>query len=324
MFSAHTATATGAMLAISLAIAALEMLNSYNTYSPLFLLAAVYVALMVVQSFSIHTRFEKAWRLEQDREGLIKNLRVARDAAVAASRAKSEFLANMSHELRTPLNAIIGFSDIVRSKAFGDSAEKYSEYGGFIHQSGNRLLELIGDLLDLARIDAGRKVLQREPVNLDDLITDQIGKVAEAAMARGVSLVHEREPGLPSLLADIQAMRQVLGNILSNAIKFTPKGGRVSIAAKLNPDGEIELSVADTGLGIAREEQALIFDRFGRGHPEVTSAQRGTGLGLQIVKGLIDMHGGRIALASTLGEGTQITIAFPAASTLARPGRSAA
>ncbi len=323
MFSAHTAAATGAMSATSLAIATVEFFNSYSTHSAMFILAAVYVAMMVVQSCSIHTRFEKAWRLEQDREQLIKNLRVAHDTAVAASRAKSEFLANMSHELRTPLNAIIGFSDIVRSRTFGDSAEKYSEYGGFIHQSGNRLLELIGDILDLARIEAGRKVLQREPTNLDDLIADELSKSAERAASHGVELVHARGDDLPLLLADIHAVRQVLDNLVSNAIKFTPKGGRVLIAARLNLEGEIELSVADTGLGIAREEQARIFDRFGSGRPEITSAQRGTGLGLQIVKGLIDMHGGRITLNSALGEGTRLTIIFQAASTLARTGHAA-
>jgi two-component system cell cycle sensor histidine kinase PleC len=324
MFSAHLASAAGALFSISLAVAVLELLNGYYTHSPLLMLAAVYVAMMIVQCYAIHTRFEKAWRLEADREQLIKNLRVAHDAAVAASRAKSEFLANMSHELRTPLNAIIGFSDMVRSKAFGDSAEKYSEYGGFIHQSGNRLLELIGDILDLARIEAGRKVLQREPVNLDDLIADELTRRAETAVSHGIELLHPRQHDLPLLLADIHAVRQVLGNLVSNAIKFTPKGGSVSVAAQLNEQGEVEFTVADTGLGIARDEQAHIFDRFGRGRPEVTTAHRGTGLGLQIVKGLVEMHGGRIELASNIGEGTKVTVIFPAASTVERPARSVA
>jgi two-component system cell cycle sensor histidine kinase PleC len=324
LFSAHLASAAAAMFAISLGIAVLELINSYYTGSPLLTLAFVYVGLMTVQCYAIHARFEKAWRLEHDREQLIKNLRVARDAAVSASRAKSEFLANMSHELRTPLNAIIGFSDIVRTKAFGDSSDKYAEYGGFIHQSGNRLLELIGDILDLARIEAGRKMLQREPVNVDDLIADELTRRSETAAARGVELVHLREHPVPLLFADLQAVRQVLDNLVSNAIKFTPKGGRVSLGASLNHQGEIALRVADTGLGIAREEQARIFDRFGSGRPEITTAQRGTGLGLQIVKGLVDMHGGRIELHSVLGEGTCVTIIFPAASTAATPVRSVA
>jgi len=316
MFSAHLASVAGALFAISLAIAGIELANTYHTGSPLISLAALYVALMVVQAYFIHIRFEKAWRLEEDREQLIKNLRVAHDAAVSASRAKSEFLANMSHELRTPLNAIIGFSDIVRAKTFGESTDKYAEYGGFIHQSGNRLLELIGDILDLARIEAGRKVLQREPVNLDDLIADEMIRQAESAASRGVELTHSRAPRSPVLVGDIQAVRQILDNLVSNAIKFTPKGGRVSIAACDNGKGEIALNVADTGLGIAREEQARIFDRFGAGRPEVTTAHRGTGLGLQIVKGLVDMHGGRIELESTLGEGTRITVVFPATSSV--------
>jgi len=324
MFSAHLASAAAAMFAVSLGIAILELFNSYYTGSPLLTLALVYVGLMIVQCYAIHARSEKAWQLEQDREQLIGNLRVAHDAAVAASRAKSEFLANMSHELRTPLNAIIGFSDIVRTKAFGDNADKYAEYGGFIHQSGNRLLELIGDILDLARIEAGRKMLQREPVNVDDLIADELTKRSGMAEARGVELVHSTEHLVPLLFADLQAVRQVLDNLVSNAIKFTPKGGRVSLSATVNDQGEIALNVVDTGLGIAREEQARIFDRFGSGRPEITNAQRGTGLGLQIVKGLVDMHGGRIELHSVLGEGTRVTVIFPAASMAARPARKVA
>ena len=319
MFSPHAAAAAGAFFAIALPIFVLEFMNSYNMYSPLFTLAFLYMVLMAVQSYTIHSRFDNAWHLEQDREDLIKKLRVAHEEAVAASKAKSEFLANMSHELRTPLNAIIGFSDIVRTKAFGDKADRYSEYGGFIHQSGHLLLSLIGNILDLAKIEAGRKVLQQEPIDLMSLVLDEARLTNEKAAAKGVSVLPLLPRSLPLLRADLHAVRQILANLLSNAVKFTPEGGRIEVSVVLNAAREIELCVSDTGIGIALEDHAHLFDRFGQGRPDITTAERGSGLGLPIVKGLVDMHGGRIHLASALGQGTSVTIVFPAASTLDSP-----
>jgi signal transduction histidine kinase len=243
-------------------------------------------------------------------------LRQAHEQAVAASRAKSEFLANMSHELRTPLNAIIGFSDIVRSKAFGDTTEKYSEYGGFIHQSGHHLLNLISDILDLAKIEAGRKTLHPEPIDVMGLVIDEARLAGESAALKGVSVAPILPRNLPLLEGDLHAVRQILSNLLSNAVKFTPSGGKIQVSVALNAAHEIELCVSDTGLGIAAEDQAHIFERFGLGQPEVTTAERGSGLGLPIVKGLVDMHQARLRLESALGQGTRITVTFPAASTL--------
>jgi signal transduction histidine kinase len=324
MFSAHAASASGAFGALSLSIVVLEVMNTYTTRSPLITLAIVYIAIMAVQSYAIHTRFNKSWQLEQDSEELIANLRMAHEAAVAASRAKSEFLANMSHELRTPLNAIIGFSDIVRSQAFGSSADKYREYGGFIHQSGHHLLDLIGDILDLAKIESGRKVLLQEPVDVGSLVADEVNKAAEIATDKGITVVGLPAKHLPLLLADPHALRQILENLVSNALKYTLKPGRVEVSAVLNPRHEIELSVADTGIGIAPEMQAHIFERFGRGKPEITTIDRGSGLGLPIVKGLVDMHGGRIALESMPGVGTRVTVIFSASSTLKQSARRVA
>jgi signal transduction histidine kinase len=310
MLSAHVAASAGPLAMIGTAIFMLEAMNSYNTRSPLIVLAFIYFALMAVQTYAIHSRFDRAWKLEEDREELIKNLKAEHESAIAASRAKSEFLANMSHELRTPLNAIIGFSDIVRTRAFGDS-EKYSEYGGFIHQSGHHLLNLISDILDLAKIEAGKKVLNHAPVDLKNIIIDAAQSAGDAVREKGVTLEQSVPPSLPLLSADPQAVRQILDNLLSNAVRFTPAGGRIEIAAFQVETGEVALAVSDTGIGIAPEDQAHIFTRLGHRRPEVTTAERGSGLGLPIVKGLVDMLGGRIELHSVPGEGTCVAVFFP-------------
>jgi signal transduction histidine kinase len=324
MFAPHAATATGAAMALCAAITVLEFRNSYGTYSPLITLAALYMAVMVGQGGIIHLRFNKAWRLEQDRENLIKDLQFAHEGAVKASRAKSEFLANMSHELRTPLNAIIGFSDIVKTKAFGNAAERYSEYGGFINQSGHHLLAMISNILELAKIEAGRKTLYQEPVDVIGVVQDALQRAEAKATEKRVIIQSTLPRTLPLLRADMHAVQQILAHLVSNAVKFTQAGGQVEISAALTVAGEIAFTVVDTGIGIPPEDQPYVFDRFGQAVPEITTAHRGTGLGLPIVKGLADMHGARLALDSQLGEGTRVTIIFPAASTLADAALSAA
>jgi signal transduction histidine kinase len=316
MFSPHAATVAAAGTSLGLAIVVLEVLNSYFTYSPLIVLGLLYLTLMAGQSRMIYTRFGRSWQLEQDREELITRLTAAHEQALAASKAKSEFLANMSHELRTPLNAIIGFSDIVRARTFGDDATRYSQYAGFINQSGQHLLKLIGDILDLAKIDAGQKKLHQEPIDLSSLVCDEVSRAAEQAASKATTVSANLPAALPLLHADLHAVRQILAHLLSNAVKFTPPGGKVAVSALLNASDEIELSVSDTGVGIAPQDRALLFERFGQNSAQITTARRGTGLGLAIVKGLVDMHGGRIRLQSVLGDGTHIAIIFPAESTL--------
>ena len=315
MFSAHAAAAAGALFVLSLAISVLEFANTYSTHSPLFVLALVYIALMTVQAYAIHSRFDTAGHLEHDREALIENLQLAHEQAVAASKAKSEFLANMSHELRTPLNAIIGFSEIVRTRAFGDAGEKYSEYAGFIHQSGHLLLTLIGNILDLAKIEAGRKILHPEAIDLASLVIDEVQLAKKVAAAKGVGVVSTLPQSLPLLHADLHAVRQILAQLLANAVKFTPPGGRIEVLASVNAQREFELCVSDTGIGIAPADQAHLFDRFGSSPAGIRIAERGTGLGLPIVKGLVDMHGGRVQVESAIGHGTRITVVFPPEST---------
>jgi signal transduction histidine kinase len=319
MLSVHAATGAGAIFASSALLLAVEFANGYHKQLRLFELFVIYVVMVVAEAYVIHRRFVASCRLEQDREALIVHLRHAHESTVAAARAKSEFLANMSHELRTPLNAIIGFSDIVRTKALGDAGEKYTEYADFIHQSGRHLLDLIGDVLDLAKIDAGNKVLNEEPLDLAGLILDETAAIATITKAKGTEALSVLPDRLPLLRADPYAIRKILHNLLSNAVKFTPPGGRVEVSARLNADREMEFFVADTGLGMTKAEQQIVFDRFGANPPEVTAAGRGSGLGLAIVKGLADMHGARIALDSAPGEGTRIGLVFPAARTVSYP-----
>ena len=332
MASFHAASVAGPIVLVAASVVLVPIVKDVHLHPVLVGLSVIYVVLMGWHACMIQIGSITMLKLENERTELIEKLRrakidsdLAREDAVAASRAKSEFLANMSHELRTPLNAIIGFSDIVRNKAFGTSSDKYFEYGGFIHQSGHHLLGLIGDILDLAKIEAGRKILSYEPVDLIGLIADEAAKAGEGARAKSVT-VRESMPKyhLPLLNADPYAVRKILGNLLSNAVKFTQAGGQVEISVALTPSREISFTVADNGMGIAPADQKHIFERFGPVHPEITSAQRGSGLGLPIVKGLVDIHGGRIELQSTLGEGTRVTVIFPAQSTLQKSGSRAA
>jgi signal transduction histidine kinase len=323
MFAWHATACVVSLATISTFALGIEFVSGYGKHLRLFQLLVLYVTMIVAQACMHHVRFNKSRCLEQDSELLIENLRQAKhDAdrahaqAVSASKAKSEFLANMSHELRTPLNAIIGFSDIVRTRAFGES-DKYPEYGGFIHQSGQHLLALISDILDLAKIEAGRKGLRAEPIDITGIVLDEVRLLDEKAAAKGISIVPVLPGHFPLLNADIHAVRQIINNLLSNAVKYTPPGGRVEASLALNARGEIELCISDTGIGIAPEDQAQLFDRLGHGRPDViTTAERGTGLGLPIVKGLVEMHGGRINLVSDLGQGTRMTVIFPAESTI--------
>jgi two-component system cell cycle sensor histidine kinase PleC len=331
MSSLHAASVAAPLALVSVAVIAVPFIKDIQNHLVLIGLSVIYVLLMITHACMIQIRTARMLELENERSELIENLRnaklesdLAHEQAVAASRAKSEFLANMSHELRTPLNAIIGFSDIVRSKAFGDASAKYSEYGSFIHQSGHHLLALISDILDLAKIEAGKKVLRYTPVDLRNIILDAVQRVSESANTKSVSLVPSLPPAFPLLSADPQALRQILDNLLSNAVRFTPAGGQIEISVFQTDTGEIALTVSDTGIGIAPEDQAHIFTRLGHRRPEITIAERGTGLGLPIVKGLVDMHGGRIELHSTPGEGTCVAVFFPPDSTIKDSGTQAA
>lgn len=249
---------------------------------------------------------------------------IARDRAEAASRAKSEFLANMSHELRTPLNAILGFSELISSRAFATTVEKHHEYAALINGSGQHLLTLINDVLDLAKIEAGGIVLQDAEIDLGRLIDETMSMVAPRAIANDCRLHGAFADNLPILIADERSVKQVLLNILSNAVKFTPGGGEVTAFARLESDGGLSLGVRDTGIGIAAEDQTRVFQKFGQGRHDVAIIDKGTGLGLPIAKGLVEAHGGLMILESEIGTGTCVTATFPASRTKLRRQRLSA
>lgn len=237
----------------------------------------------------------------------------ARRRAEEANLAKSRFLATMSHELRTPLNAILGFSEVMKSEVFGAHAvPTYREYAGDIHQSGQHLLELINEILDLSRIEAGRYELNEESVNLAYVVEDCHHLLKLRAKNRGITIREMYEPRLPPLWADERALRQITLNLLSNAIKFTPQGGVITLKVGWTMSGGQYLSVADTGPGIPESEIPTVLASFGQGTLAIKTAEQGAGLGLPIVKGLVDLHGGSFALKSRLREGTEVIVTLPA------------
>jgi signal transduction histidine kinase len=245
----------------------------------------------------------------------IQNARLFREVAVksreleTASRHKSEFLANMSHELRTPLNAIIGFSEVLSQRMFGEINEKQAEYIGDILQSGQHLLSLINDILDLSKIEAGRMELELSQFDLPSAIENTLILVRERAVRRGIVLGRAVDERLGMIRADERKVKQVLLNLLSNALKFTPEGGKINVSAALQ-DGMAEISVTDTGVGIAPEDQQAVFEEF-RQVGTASKKVEGTGLGLAISRKFIELHGGKIWVTSQIGSGSTFAFTLP-------------
>ncbi len=236
----------------------------------------------------------------------------ARRRAEAANIAKSRFLAQMSHELRTPLNAILGFSEVMKNEIFGGHAiPAYKDYSGDIHSSGVHLLGLINEILDLSRIEAGRYELNEEAVQLSATVEECHHLLKLRARNRGITIHEMFETEMPRIWADERAVRQICLNLLSNAIKFTPQGGEIWLKVGWTASGGQYLSVRDTGPGIPEEEIPIVLDSFGQGSNAIKSAEQGAGLGLPIVRHLIDLHGGTFALRSKLREGTEVIVTFP-------------
>jgi signal transduction histidine kinase len=232
------------------------------------------------------------------------------DQLEAANRHKSEFLANMSHELRTPLNAVIGFSDVLLERTFGDMNDKQEQYIGIIQSSGRHLLSLINDILDLSKIEAGRMELELSAFDVEMAVDNTVTLVRDRAARHDLTLTVEVEPGLPSAVGDERKMKQILLNLLSNAVKFTPDGGRIGVRAG-RTEGGIEFAVSDTGIGIAPEDQAAIFEEFRQVGSDYVRKREGTGLGLALTKRFVELHGGQIRVDSELGKGSTFTFTLP-------------
>ncbi len=240
----------------------------------------------------------------------------AKERAEAASQAKSQFLANMSHELRTPLNAIIGFSEILAKDALGPlSPDRVRTYAGDIHDSGRLLLNIINDILDLSKIEAGRLVLRDGPCEIAAITKNALNLVANAAKAKSLKLVDAVPTDLPLVRADERAVTQILINLVNNAVKFTLPGGEIKVEAVLVNHGEagdgIAIAVSDTGIGIASEDIPLVFSAFGQVQDAFVRAHEGAGLGLPLARALAEAQGGRLDLHSRLGHGTRVTLWLP-------------
>ncbi|MCZ6772369.1 MAG: ATP-binding protein [Proteobacteria bacterium] len=244
----------------------------------------------------------------------------AKHQAEAANRSKSEFLANMSHELRTPLNAVIGFSDMMRNELLGPVGNpQYLSYATDIHNSGEHLLGLINDILDISKIGAGEMELYEEPVDIARIVRSSLTLVKTRAQEGGVTLQNHATGPLPALNADARKIKQIVINLLSNAVKFTPTDGTVTIAAAIEDDGCFSILVKDTGIGIAPEDIEKVLNPFIQADSTLARKYEGTGLGLPLVRSLVELHGGRFDLRSMEGVGTSAIVRLPAERVLSAP-----
>jgi signal transduction histidine kinase len=235
--------------------------------------------------------------------------RAATDQAVLANRAKSEFLAMVSHELRTPLNAIIGFSEVLVGEMFGPIGEaRYQDYASDIRNSGTHLLSLINDILDLSKIEADKYELYEQEIEPGEILQSALRIVRERAKEAGIKVITEIDSPLPRLFADERALKQILINLLSNAVKFTPEGGRITVRAEIDARGDFLMSVADTGIGIHKDNVKKVLEPFRQVDTALSRKYEGTGLGLALTKCLVELHGGTLDLESELDHGTTVTV----------------
>ena len=259
----------------------------------------------------------QAAKLVSDRQSeqlqtLAQQFASAKEEADAASRTKSEFLAIMSHELRTPLNAVMGFSEVIKNELFGPvGVAQYKQYADDIYESGAHLLSIINDILDLSKVEAGKFDLNETEVQVPDLCRSVIHIVKGRADEAGITLIRSLPEDPPSLVADPRSLKQMLLNLMSNAIKFTSSGGTVDLVASIGPDGGFRFDIRDTGVGIAPEHFETVLSPFGQVDTAHARDHQGTGLGLPLVKAFIEMHGGRIEIESEVDEGTTVSLFFP-------------
>lgn len=235
----------------------------------------------------------------------------ARAEVATTSQSKNEFIAQMSHELRTPLNSIIGFSEMMTGEVFGPLDPHYADYAASINEAGRHMQAIVEDVLDMARIEAGKLDLHEEDANPALLAEAALRMMRPKAAEGRLTLVSDIAETLPRLKADPRRVQQVLINLLANAVKFTPPGGTVTLRVGMDAEGNLEFAVGDTGVGMAESDFAKALTPFGQVENSMTKCHPGTGLGLPLCKSLVELHGGRLDLASQVGEGTVVTAIFP-------------
>ncbi|WP_319410385.1 HAMP domain-containing sensor histidine kinase [uncultured Cohaesibacter sp.] len=306
-------------LPIALVINHSILIHSTDTDPTLSLMSIGAIVFFILLSKRLYSSTLAMLNFRLEKDYLITELEQAkaisdesRRQAEEANTAKSRFLATMSHELRTPLNAILGFSEMMQSEVFGPLPnDKYREYANDIHSSGSHLLNLINEILDLSRIEAGRYRLNEEAVTLALIAEDCENLLRIRAKAKDVTISLDADQTLPKLWADERAVRQIILNLLTNAVKFTPNGGKITLTVKGLEGGGQMVSIKDTGMGIPEHEIETVLSAFGQGSAAIQSAEEGSGLGLSIVQALVSMHGGSFDLQSELRKGTTVTAKFP-------------
>ena len=319
MSAAIPAAVYAGLVPVTIAIIAFMHFTADYRALPLTVMAAVAQICFGVLAKRLYANELASLSLRMEKDALIAELEQAKAVSDEARRrseeanlAKSRFLATMSHELRTPLNAILGFSEVMKSELFGPHVvPSYKDYAADIHSSGEHLLGLINEILDLSRVEAGRYELREEPVALAHIVEDCAHLLALRAQKRKVTVEQFIDADLPRIWADERALRQITLNLLTNAIKFTPQGGQVTIKVGWTASGGQYVSIRDTGPGIPAEEIPVVLSSFGRGTMAQKNADEGSGLGLPIVKGLVELHGGVFNLKSQVRVGTEVIFILP-------------
>jgi two-component system cell cycle sensor histidine kinase PleC len=311
------------LLASFLPMAGMLFLRCVMSLDPVDLVLAGVIVLYTIQvildSRQISHRWDQEAQTRFSHEDLSRELEEARDEALikraeaeAANASKTAFLANISHELRTPLNAILGFSELIARECLGPvGSPRYKEYANDIHNSGTHLLSLINDLLDVAKIEAGRMEVEPQMVETERTLESALKFVASKARDRGQTLTIAVDPNAAVLYADERALKQIVINLVSNAVKFTQDGGRIEVSAARNAQGDFQLVVTDNGPGITREKIDRVFKPFTQGDNRYDRQSGGTGLGLALVRGLCELHGGRAWIESEPGRGTRAFVVLP-------------
>jgi two-component system cell cycle sensor histidine kinase PleC len=320
MSSSLPSAVWGGTLPVTLAVTVALVLSGDKLHPAMAVMVASAQAYFILLARRLYSTTLDALHMRAEQGRLIAELDEARMGsdearrrAEAANLAKSRFLATMSHELRTPLNAILGFSEVMKGEILGPMPNPtYKEYAADIHASGQHLLNLINEILDLSRIEAGRFELKEERVSLVYSVEDCTRLLALRAKSKGVILKEQFEENMPSVWADERAVRQITLNLLSNAIKFTPAGGTITVRVGWTAGGGQYLAVRDTGPGVPDDEIPIVLAAFGQGSNALKTAEQGAGLGLPIVRGLIDLHGGTFNFKSKLRVGTEVIVTFPA------------